>query len=127
MTNTFYCFRKTSVAACTLLGVLVALAPSAKAGKIFRRAQAVVPGYAQQAPPVTYYSASVATTYAAQAPVATTYAAQAPVVTTYAAQAPVATTYAAQAPAAWQVYSTPVPMTYQVKQAPGPQLQYQAL
>jgi hypothetical protein len=68
MSISFPCVpEKVPAAAFAFVGLLLALAPSAaEADGIHRRAQAVVPVYAQQAPPVTYYSAPSARPFAAR-------------------------------------------------------------
>jgi hypothetical protein len=101
MSTTIPRFPNSLAAGLALVGLSLMVAPSAEGGHP-KRAQALVPVFAQQAPPVMYYSAPLATTYAPQAPLAS----------------PI---YSAPAP----LYSAPSPVAYQFQQAPVQPLQYQ--
>jgi hypothetical protein len=146
MSISFPCVpEKVPAAAFAFVGLLLALAPSAaEADGIHRRAQAVVPVYAQQAPPVTYYSAPSARPFAARlrsawpvfsapstvvAASSTMYSAPSAVYSApsavYSAPSAVYSAPSAVYSAPSAVYSAPSAVTYQVQQAPVQQVQYQ--
>jgi hypothetical protein len=153
MSISFPCVpEKVPAAAFAFVGLLLALAPSAaEADGIHRRAQAIVPVYAQQAPPVTYYSAPSARPFAARlrsawpvfsapstvvAASSTMYSAPSAVYSApsamysapsavYSAPSAVYSAPSAVYSAPSAVYSAPSTVTYQVQQAPVQQVQYQ--